>query len=80
MSEVGGFALFLGLVALAGLGLWRRWWVPGFWFDEKDAALKAALDANHALREANAELRAQNRELRGDLVRERRRRRDDPAT
>ena len=30
LSDAGGFALFLGFVIAAAIGLWRGWWVPGF--------------------------------------------------
>lgn len=40
MESAGGFALFLGLIVLIGVGLWRQWWVPGFWYRAKDAEVK----------------------------------------
>jgi hypothetical protein len=63
ISEAGGWAAFLGLVCLIGVGLWRRWWVPGFLFVELEAEVKL--------------LRKSIVSLTGQLARERRRRRTD---
>lgn len=63
LSEAGGWACFLLLVALIGIGLWRRWWVPGFWHTELEAEVKQ-------LRKTVLDMTAQ-------LARERRRRRTD---
>ena len=63
IDRAGGWAAFLGLIALIGIGLWRRWWVPGFWFTEVNDEVKA-------LRKAVLSLTT-------ELARERRRRRSD---
>lgn len=39
--DAGGWAAFFALLVLVGVGLWRRWWVPGFWFTELEAEVKA---------------------------------------
>lgn len=77
LLNAGGWTVVVFLVATLLIGLWRRWWVPGFWFDDKATALKDAVEANAGLREANTELRVENARLRTEVVRERRRRRDD---
>ena len=38
--DIGGWAAFLGPGSLIGVGLWRRWWVPGFWYAEMEAEVK----------------------------------------
>lgn len=40
IEDAGGWAAFLGLVSLIGLGLWRKWWVPGFLYTELEAEVK----------------------------------------
>lgn len=64
ITDAGGWAAFFGLVSLIGIGLWRGWWVPGFWYKERDADVKE-------LRKALADQTA------AELERERRRRRGD---
>lgn len=61
--DAGGWAAFFGLLLLIGIGLWRRWWVPGFWFTELEAEVKA--------------LRKSVLTMTAELARERRRRRTD---
>lgn len=74
LIEAGGWAVVVLIVTAILVGLWKKWWVPGFWHDEKDAALKAALLISDELRASNAELRVTNAQLRQDLKNERRRR------
>ena len=46
LADIGGFALFLFGVIVAGVGLWRRWWVPGWMYQqERDARLVAETQA-----------------------------------
>jgi hypothetical protein len=33
LSDLGGFALFLLAVVIAAVGLFRRWYVPGWMYD-----------------------------------------------
>jgi hypothetical protein len=40
IEDAGGWAAFLGLLSLIGLGLWRKWWVPGFLYVELEAEVK----------------------------------------
>jgi hypothetical protein len=42
LADIGGFALFLLTVVTAGIGLFRRWWVPGWLFDREVEARKIA--------------------------------------
>jgi hypothetical protein len=63
IEKAGGWAAFLGLVSIVGVGLWRRWWVPGFLYVEKEAEVKELQRAVARLTES--------------LTRERRRRRSD---
>lgn len=42
LADIGGFALFLLTVAIAGIGLFRRWWVPGWMFDREVEARRTA--------------------------------------
>jgi hypothetical protein len=40
-SQLSGGAFLI----LAGIGLWRKWWVPGWlWRDERDERIKAQAD------------------------------------
>lgn len=77
LVEAGALTILVLLVVAIFVGLWRRWWVPGFWYDEKVAALKDAVTALAEVTAANVELRIENARLRAENARERRRRRDD---
>jgi hypothetical protein len=63
VSDLGGWTTSVVLVVLILVGLWRRWWVPGFLYAEMDAEVKL--------------LRKSIVSLTGQLARERRRRRTD---
>lgn len=63
ITDAGGWAAFLALVVLVGIGLWRGWWVPGFWHRELEAEVR--------------QLRQTVLRMTGELARERRRRRGD---
>jgi predicted Na+-dependent transporter len=39
-ADAGGLVLFLALLILIGIGLWRGWWVPGPFYREKADAVK----------------------------------------
>lgn len=41
LSDLGGWTAFLALVVAIAVGLWRRWWVPGFLYVELEAEVKA---------------------------------------
>lgn len=46
LSDIGGFALFILVVLVAAVGLYRRWWVPGWLYDqERQARLVAEAQA-----------------------------------
>ena len=70
LADLGGFALFLLLLVVIGVGLFRRWWVPGWiasdWKDERDKAR----DELEATRKTVTTLTV-------ELARERRRRASD---
>lgn len=52
LADLGGFALFLLVVIVAAVGLYRQWWVPGWvWKQERDARTVAE---TQALRNAEA--------------------------
>jgi uncharacterized membrane protein YciS (DUF1049 family) len=52
LADLGGFALFLLLVVVIGVGLIRRWWVPGWVYQqERDAR---AVAETQALRNAES--------------------------
>lgn len=38
LSRLSAFAIFVFLTGLAGLGLYRRWWVLGWIYDQERAA------------------------------------------
>lgn len=61
--DAGGWAAFFALVSLTGVGLWRKWWVPGFWYSDIETEVKA--------------LRKTVLTMTAELARERRRRRTD---
>jgi hypothetical protein len=66
LSDLGGFALFLLVVTIAGVGFYRGWFVPGWIYrQEREARQKAELSATR-----NAELLEQ---LARDMNRESRR-------
>jgi hypothetical protein len=52
LADIGGFALFLLTVVTAGIGLFRRWWVPGWVLDREVEARKIA--ETQALRNAES--------------------------
>lgn len=41
-ADLGGFALFLAVVIVAAGGLWRKWWVPGWLYQQEVDARKVA--------------------------------------
>jgi hypothetical protein len=75
IANLGAFGLFVFVVIFVGAGLYRRWWVPG-WVWEQDRAARivaetqaertvVALEANsRALAEAVREVAALRREMR----------------
>jgi hypothetical protein len=64
LSDAGGFALFLGFVIAAAIGLWRGWWVPGF-IALRDQKRADALEAeNRTLSVTVATLTAELRQAR----------------
>jgi hypothetical protein len=70
IADLGGYALSLLIVAIAGIGLLRQWWVPGWFYrQERDARKTAEIQA---LRNAQA-----LEKLRRELARDPRRRRPD---
>lgn len=52
ISDIGGWAAFLGLVALIGIGGFRRWWVWGWMWDRSET--RAATSATQAERNADS--------------------------
>ena len=50
LADLGGFALFMLALAIAGIGLYRRWWVPGWIYEREVEARKVA--ETQALRNA----------------------------
>lgn len=46
LSDLGGFALFLLVVVVAAVGLYKQWWVPGWIYrQERESRLKAETQA-----------------------------------
>jgi len=46
LSDLGGTTLFVGVVIVAAIGLYRQWWVPGWLFRaEREARLRAEREA-----------------------------------
>ena len=52
LADLGGFALFLLLIVVIGLGLIKRWWVPGWVYQQERDARQVA--ETQALRNAEA--------------------------
>ena len=50
VADLGGFALFIGCILIGGIGLYRRWWVPGWLYEREVEARKVA--ETQALRNA----------------------------
>lgn len=45
LADLGGFALFLLVVVVAAVGLYKRWFVPGWIYEqEREARLQAEAD------------------------------------
>ena len=78
LLDAGGWTVVIFMVVGATFGLWRKIWVPGFWFDDKVAALTSALAALAEVTKANVDLRVENARLKAENARERRSR-DDAA-
>ena len=72
LADLGGFALFMLLAASIAVGLWRRWWVPGWIASEWKAERDSARAESAADRKTVAALTLQ-------LARERRRRASDTS-
>ena len=46
LADLGGFALFLLTVTIAGVGLYRQWWVPGWVYrQERQSRITAEIQA-----------------------------------
>lgn len=52
LADLGGWAMFLLVVAIAAIGLIRQWWVPGWiyrderaWRERMTAAIERLTDA-----------------------------------
>ena len=46
LADLGGFALFLLTVSIAGVGLYRQWWVPGWVYrQERQSRITAEIQA-----------------------------------
>lgn len=71
LADLGGFALFLLLVVVIGVGLLRKWWVPGWLFAERTVERDAAI---LELKQASKTIG----QLTLQLSRERKRRSSDP--
>ena len=52
LADLGGFALFLLVLSIAAVGLWRQWWVPGWLYRQEVESRKTA--ETQALRNAEA--------------------------
>jgi len=52
LADLGGFALFLLVIVIAAVGLYRQWWVPGWVYRRLEERLDKAETA--ALRNAEA--------------------------
>jgi hypothetical protein len=70
LSDLGGFALFLATIILAVLGIWRRWVVPGWLFDEEHRARVSAELENRVLSVSVARLTAELKALRDERKRD----------
>lgn len=63
-ADLGGFALFLVLLIVIGVGLWRRWWVPGWLYLEKASDVK---DLTKAVERLTTELARERRRRSTDV-------------
>jgi hypothetical protein len=64
ISDAGGWAAFLALIVLLGVGLMRRWWVPGWLFDR----LEARAEKSDTQAERNADSLAASSEAFGVMA------------
>ena len=44
LADLGAWPLLVLLVALIFIGLFRKWWVPGYWYEELRADWKILRD------------------------------------
>lgn len=71
LADIGGMALFLLHISVDGVGLLRKWWVPGWLYAERTAERDAAqLELKQATKTIG--------QLTLQLSRERKRRSSDP--
>lgn len=52
LADLGGFGLFLFVIVVAAVGLWRQWWVPGWLYRASEKAREIA--ETQALRNSEA--------------------------
>lgn len=76
LADAGGFVLFLLAVVGGTVGIWRRWVVPGWFYDQEHEARMRAEAENRTLSVTAARLTGEMAALRGELKRERDSRRD----
>lgn len=70
LADLGGFALFLLVVAIAAVGLHRRWIVPGWVYQqEREAREKAETQAERNAEMLEAIARAIGRDDRVEVTR-----------
>lgn len=63
LADLGGFALFLLVVIVAAVGLYRQWWVPGWVYrQERDGRQTAETQALRSAEAIEKLARAVNRE------------------
>jgi multidrug resistance efflux pump len=65
LADLGGYALFVLAVAVAAVGLYRQWWVPGWiWRAEHDARVTSEAEVRKqavTLRRLTAQLSRERR-------------------
>lgn len=52
IADLGAFAICVLMVLVAGVGLWKQWWVPGWLWKQEREARQAA--ETQAIRNAEA--------------------------
>lgn len=48
-ASIGGWSLFIGLVILIVVGVYRGWWVPGWMYRAQSKTLAEAMEQNKLL-------------------------------
>lgn len=69
LSDLGGLGLFILVVAVAAIGLWRKWWVPGWMYSDVESENRLLRTTVERLTDQLTRERARSVRLAGDVRR-----------